>query len=90
MAEFNLEDWNRASLVFHLMDKKIKFSVCLEVARNCQTMQEAERFMNQECPVCMDSYLMNEVGCTHMPNALEALANTLLILTFQYSIQLPS
>ena len=62
MAEFNLDNWDRASLVFRLMDKN-KFNVCLEVARNCHTMEEADRFMNQECPICMESYLMNEVGC---------------------------
>ena len=63
MAEYNLAEWDRASLVFHLMDKGNKFSVYLEVARNCQTMEETERFMNQECPICVESYLMNEVGC---------------------------
>ena len=63
MAEFNLEDWDRASLVFRLMDKNYKFNVCLKVARNCHTMEEADRFMIQECPICMEAYLMNEVGC---------------------------
>ena len=64
MAEFNLDDWDSASLVFQLMDKDTEFNVCLKVARNCRTMEEAEKFMNQECPVCMDEFLMDEVSCT--------------------------
>ena len=63
MAEFDLDDWDRASLVFELMDKGKAFNICLKVAKNCRTMEEAERFMNQECPVCFDTYLMDEVGC---------------------------
>lgn len=62
MAEFNLQEWDSASLVFKLMDKDAKFNICLKVARNCRTMEEAERFMNQECPVCSDSFLMDEVS----------------------------
>lgn len=67
MAEFNLEDWGRADLVFNLMAKDVEFSSCLKVAKNCRTMEEAEKFMNQECPVCCDSYCMDEV-CLHTTN----------------------
>ena len=28
-----------------------------------RTLEDAERFMNQKCPVCMDEFLMDEVGC---------------------------
>ena len=63
MAEFNLDDWDNASLVLELMDKGIEFNICLKVAKNCRSMEDTERFMNQECPVCMDEFLMDEVGC---------------------------
>ena len=62
MAEFNLEDWDSADLVFNLMAKDTEFNICLKVARNCRTLEEAERFMNQECPVCCDTFLMDEVS----------------------------
>ena len=65
MAEFNLEVWDSAHLVLDLMAKKVEFNICLKVARNCRTMEEADKFMNQECPVCSDTHLMDEV-CLHI------------------------
>ena len=62
MAEFNLQEWDSASLVLELMDRGTEFNTCVKVAKNCRTMEEAERFMNQECPVCMDEFLMDEVS----------------------------
>ena len=62
MAEFNLEDWDSADLVFNLMAKDTEFNICLKVARNCRTLEEADKFMNQECLVCTDSFLMDEVS----------------------------
>ena len=62
MAEFNLEDWSRADLVFTLMAEEVEFDTCLKVARNCRTMEEAERFMNQECPICCATFFMDEVS----------------------------
>ena len=63
MADFNLEDWDSADLFLNLMAKEVEFNICLKVARNCRTLEEVHWFIvNQECPVCSDTFIMDEVS----------------------------
>ena len=62
MGEYRLEDEDRASLVLELMKGGRAFGQCITLAQNCRTMEEVERYMNQECPICADTFMMDEVS----------------------------
>ena len=61
MGECNLESEERASLVLKLMDGR-EFGQCITLAKNCRTMEEVERYSNQECPICFNAFMMDDVS----------------------------
>ena len=65
MGEYNLESEDRASLVLELMKGDREFGQCITLAKNCRNMEEAERYSNQECPICCDTFMMDDVS--HQP-----------------------
>ena len=62
MVEFNLPSWDNAELVFQLRGKGHDFHKALATARNCNTLEEADKYFNQECPVCSDTYFIDDVS----------------------------
>ena len=67
MGEFKLENTEKASMVIELMEKiedeglEYPLSYYIDAARDFSTMEDAERGLIKECPICTMSYPVHEV-----------------------------
>lgn len=67
MGEFKLENKEKASMVIELMDLiedgdlDYPLSYYIDAAKDFSTMEDAERGLIKECPICTMSYPVHEV-----------------------------
>ena len=62
MGEYKLKSEDRALFVLELMKGGREFGQCITLAKNCRNMEEVERFVTQECPICCNTFMMDEVS----------------------------
>ena len=68
MGEFKLENKAKASMVIDLMDLMeddtldYPLSYYIDAAKDFSTMEDAERGLIKECPICTMSYPVHEVS----------------------------
>ena len=69
MAEYKFNEKFRAEIVMGLLGKVENFEGCpdyplnyyLEAARDFNDLDSASNFLNKECPICGEEYLIHEV-----------------------------
>ncbi|XP_065915171.1 E3 ubiquitin-protein ligase RNF31-like [Dysidea avara] len=70
MAEYKLPTTNHCEVLVHLVREcNLTLEACLDVAMTNDDIETAKRLLTQECPICWEQYIRNEmvsmVHCDH-------------------------
>ena len=71
-AEKDIISWGRAEVVIKLIDRGHGVDDSVDAARNCGDLQRSLRYLQQECPLCVDVYPMSQVCLPYTSSLLIA------------------
>ena len=72
LAEKDIISWGRAEVVIKLIDRGHGVDDSVDAARNCGDLQRSLRYLQQECPLCVDVYPMSQVCLPYTSSLLIA------------------
>ena len=64
MAENRFRSCQKAELLVQLLKDRNDYPMryYIDAAKNYDTFEDAQSFLNQPCPICGDTYLMDDVS----------------------------
>ena len=64
-AECKFHTTAKAKLLIQLLEDNNEYPMryYIDATSNYKTFEDAQRFLNQPCPICMLNYPMDDVGC---------------------------